>query len=279
MNNIKVAGVVVLYYPDEKVEKNIKSYIDKVEKLWIIDNTPEIDKKNFLKYKNEKIIYKKFNRNMGIAFALNYASKLAKDKGFEWLLTMDQDSIFQENSLENLIDFIDKAPDNTAIISPFHQIKGSKKNSKRNIEEKEIVMTSGNLVNLNILEKNRYFLEKLFIDEVDHEYCYRVKNNNYKIFQINTSILNHELGDIKIYKLFKIEIKVTNHSSIRHYYMSRNRIYIIKNYKTKRIKYIKMLLFGFIKTLLFEKEKIKKIKLEFKGIKDGIFNNYGEYIR
>ena len=36
-------------------------------------------------------------------------------------------------------------------------------------------MTSGNLLNLKIAEKIGDFEEKLFIDEVDHDYCYRIR--------------------------------------------------------------------------------------------------------
>ena len=40
---MKVAGVVVLYHPDESVLENIKTYIDDIDLLFAVDNS---DKKN-----------------------------------------------------------------------------------------------------------------------------------------------------------------------------------------------------------------------------------------
>ncbi|MGL6099621.1 MAG: glycosyltransferase family 2 protein [Fusobacteriaceae bacterium] len=263
MYNIpKIAGVVVLYHPEEDLKININSYLSKIEKLWIIDNTPNNQKFNLFEMDNPKIVYKNFNENMGIAYALNFAAKQAFEENFEWLLTMDQDSKFQNGSLEELIKTlkIKSNEKNIGIISPYHYLEGIENNELNDIFLKETVMTSGNLVNLEILNLNGYFLDKLFIDEVDHEYCYRLKAHGYKVYQNNRSVLKHNLGEIKIYNILGFKVVVTNHSWIRHYYMARNKIYIIKKYSNKFFEYIKTLVFIILKVILFEDNKMKKIK-------------------
>lgn len=273
MKKNKIAGVVVLYFPTEDVKDNIETYIDFVDKLWIIDNTPNEIK---LKINKTNIEYKKLYKNFGIATALNIAAREAIKEGYDWLLTMDQDSIFEEKSLEKLLitlGGVDKKK--VGILSPFHKITKESNVYQNRLQEKEVAMTSGNLLNLNIYQKIGGFLEKLFIDEVDHEYCYRLNSYGYKIFQDNRVNLIHELGNIREYKILFKNIVVTNHSSLRRYYISRNMIYIIKNYRKKRLKYLFKLFISFIKIILFEKNKIEKIKAIFLGVKDGIFEKYG----
>ena len=43
---MKLAGVVVWYNPSDKDVKNIQSYIDELDKLYIFDNSEKKDNKN-----------------------------------------------------------------------------------------------------------------------------------------------------------------------------------------------------------------------------------------
>ena len=104
--------------------------------------------------------------------------KLAIKESSDWLLTMDQDSKFEKNDLFKLIESIDEDDiQNIGIISPLHNINELNMNSDNN----HITMTSGNLLNLHILEKIGFFLEDLFIDSVDTEYCLRLYEHGYRI--------------------------------------------------------------------------------------------------
>ena len=53
---------------------------------------------------------------------LNYAAKHAIESGYEWLLTMDQDSQFDKKGMDEIISFIenDSDVDNIGIYTPFH---------------------------------------------------------------------------------------------------------------------------------------------------------------
>ena len=45
MDNKKIPATVIWYNPDDENIKNIRTYIDYVEKLYIIDNSKENNKK------------------------------------------------------------------------------------------------------------------------------------------------------------------------------------------------------------------------------------------
>ncbi len=123
----------------------------------------------------------------------------------------------------------------------------------------------------------------LFIDSVDTEYCLRIYSMRYKIKRIPSVILNHNLGDIKEYKILGVKFKPTNHNPIRRYYITRNRFYVWDKYNTlypSFIKWEKMATVKeLIKVILFEKDKLKKIQFSLNGYIDYKKNKSGKYER
>ena len=99
-----------------------------------------------------------------------------------------------------------------------------------------------------------------------------MKEKNYKILQIGTVKLLHELGNGKRYNIFGIQFTALNHSSIRKYYMVRNWLFYmyihesVIDIKAEKKSYH---LF-FLKTFLFENNKIDKMKQMLRGRKDGL---------
>nr|WP_241635356.1 hypothetical protein [Fusobacterium gastrosuis] len=123
-------------------------------------------------------------------------------------------------------------------------------------------MTSGNFLNLEISKDIGDFEEKFFIDEVDHEYCYKIYKKGYKVLIINNIMLEHNLGNSKKHGLYW----ATHHNYIRRYYIVRNRCYMIKKYKPKG--YITYLLKTTLKIILSENDKKRKLKMTYLGVRD-----------
>jgi len=276
---VKINGVVVLYNPEETIIDNITSYLDNVEKLYIIDNSESKNTEliNEIVSISKKCIYIDNNGNQGIAHALNVGAKLAIENGADWLLTMDQDSSFTQGSLVKLIDWIENNDiHDVGIVSPLHLENELLFDTNKNY----ITMTSGNLVNLVIFNKIGNFLEKLFIDSVDTEYCLRLKKFNYTLKRISSVVLNHNLGDMKYDNFGNKKITYTNHNHLRRYYIMRNRLYIWKEYADILPSFIdsdkKQAIKEIIKILLFENSKFKKLIYSLKGYIDYKKNKFGK---
>ena len=125
---MKIAGVVILYFPDINVIDNIKSYYNEVDILYLINNGSDSDAiKKVRKLKGKKIIYVQLDENRGIAYAQRFAAELAERNGCDWLLTMDQDSRFEGNSLQEMILYIkNKNTDNIGILAPSYAMPHQK---------------------------------------------------------------------------------------------------------------------------------------------------------
>lgn len=270
MDKLKVAGAVVLYNPTDEDISNIKSYLKDIDILYVMDNSLKENKKRLPKSKKIEYIFN--NANLGIAEPLNKAASLARNKNYKWLLTMDQDTHFKEGVVKEIKERIQKIDcSEIAIVTPWHKTKLKTKKTSKKIDNPLDVMTSGNFVNLEIHQKIGGFKNELFIDGVDIEYCLNIAKNNYKIQRYNDLEIDHNLGNICYRKFFKKDLLITNHSAMRRYYQCRNYHYIKDEYKNDFTEFcnilvkVKATILGII---LYEDDKINKIKAYYKGYRD-----------
>ena len=270
MNKIKLASVVVLYNPSQENINNISLYKKEVDRIYIVDNTDD----NIKRINNtQKLKYIKLGENKGIACALNIGAKKAIEDGYEWLLTMDQDSKMTEDIIVKMKDFlISTKEENVGLISPYQDIDSKEDNISEDIEDMIEVMTSGNIINLDAYKKIGGFKDWLFIDCVDTDYCMNLHKHGYKVLRLNRIVMKHELGNLVVHKLFNKEYPCYNHNPIRRYYIVRNNLYINSLYKNLYPEYCKRLLRiqkGQVKRIIvFEKNKFQKLRMMYKGYRD-----------
>jgi rhamnosyltransferase len=300
MEGKSILCTIVSYNPDYTIKKCVKAIYNQVDEILIVDNgsTKNLDLiKQF--YKDDKVNIIFNNKNLGIACALNEGIKYALKNEYKWILTMDQDSEATINMVNNMLFSYNKLiqEDRNKIVSIFPTylekafLKGkvdieksvNKEENKLNEENVHYVIseiTSGNLVKCDIFNKIGYFEDKLFIDYVDHEFCLRIGKNGYKLIQVNNAYLLHSLGNSKKKNFLFKKVIVTNHSYLRRYYITRNKIYVWRNYYRNFPKFVfKDITITFkevIKLILFEDDKKLKLEMIYKGIHDYINKIYGK---
>ncbi len=273
-NNIihKIAGVVVLFNPDESVLNNINSYIQHTERLYIIDNSENESRLSQKILKNPTAYLLHSGSNIGIAGALNLAVESAIRDGYNFLLTMDQDSYFDEQVIEKLTAALNAFPD-AGIVTPVHANKFNVPERTSSLyEEIPVTKTSGNILNLEVYKSVGPFNEDFFIDYVDIEYCMRITRAGYKVIQANDAILIHNEADLtEKFFLFK-KVYPYNHHPVRFYYKTRNRFYLRDKFKKKFPDYFrfefKLFINNLIKVLLYEDMKWRKLKMTLRGYRD-----------
>lgn len=264
-----VAGIVT-YNPDiDKLRRNYSRYIDEAEVVYIYDNASDNIAQIEALAKEDRIELIKGEENKGIAYALNRIMSCAKELGADWVLTMDQDSECQEGIISALGAYCDE---NIGIICPYLVERGGsrKYSAKDKTEYVARCITSGSLTGVDVWEKLGGFDEWMFIDIVDFEYCARVIEAGYKILRVNTVFIYQEIGQLQERIIGKRHIYIRNHSPIRKYYFARNILYC--NYihpNTFCWTYAADgLLTTYLKTILFEQGKSKKISAMNRGVWD-----------
>ena len=244
---MKIAAVVILYHPNDSFLRNIKSYYDLVSKVYIFDNTENVSPLKDELQQLEKIDYYHDYENGGLPKRLNEGSYKAINDGFDWLLTMDQDSNFLDGSFSKYLvcfnQFINK--ENVALFGTSNERDIINSTVQCLFEEDYKLMTSGNLINLSLFKKIGEYDEALFIDCVDHDYCIRSFIAGYKSIRFLNIYLAHELGDsvnrASIKTFFLLKKKKEIHSPIRYYYMIRNMLYLTEKFKNNNLAQVKQL--------------------------------------
>ena len=280
----KVAAIIVSYNPDKNLLDSVNLLILQVEKIIIVDNgSIEEKRKDISSIKdinNERIEIIFNEENLGIATALNIGVREALKQGFNWILTMDQDSKASKDMVEKMFEVYNNIDEKEreSILSIFpnfvdERIQSIEENSVMNTYEYvDADITSGNLVKAEVFDKVGFFDDSLFIDLVDTDFCMRLNEKNIKMIKVRDAILYHSLGESQSVKSILGKFNTSNHSALRRYYMTRNRFYIWEKYKDlnsftlNRDK--KLFKKEFIKIILGEKDKVNKIKMVFKGYKD-----------
>lgn len=280
---LKIAGVVVLFNPPENSLRNIHSYFNQMDFLFIYDNS-ECENSIILGdiIKSHKTKYCFMEKNSGIATAINRAASYALENGFDFLLTMDQDTSVDPDFIESYKKFLSSNKfTQIGLLAPVPFYTEPGKITKTETGEIDAVITSGSLLNLRIFEKVGPFFEKLFIDYVDFEYCLRIRRFGFKIIQIKDAKIYHQLGNLEKHSFLFKTIYVTHHSPLRYYYRTRNRMYVGSKYLFSFPKFVMKDFFVFfnelVKIICFEKEKMKKIKMILLGLIDFISNRYGKF--
>jgi rhamnosyltransferase len=280
----KCCVVLISYNPTQQIVENINALISQVPKILIVDNASNADSLAILsQLSKEKSITVKYNStNLGIATALNQGVAYAAENGYEWVVTFDQDSLAPTDYIRSMIHAYHNCDDNesVAIVSPRYQtntgiISFARENVGNLLFYKvKTTITSGNIVRISALQSAGLFDESFFIDYVDHEFCLRVRSQNWLIIESQKSLLFHNLGNSTVHKIANINVITTGHSPIRRYYKYRNLVTTLKKYywfePWEIIVNFKSLIFEPFKILLFEEEKMSKISSIFRGIVDGI---------
>lgn len=263
----KICGGVVLFNPDNDVLTNIDSYIGQVDRLLVVDNSNGIDPNFHKKLRSlRRCEIVRSGGNRGIAIALNELAGRAVALGYDFLLTMDQDSTAHPGMVSSLLDAVKKngyVLESSGIISPFQKDVSIQDVPDTECDEVLFVITSGNLLNLKAYAETGPFSEELFIDRVDHEYCLRLHIRGYSVIRVNTVLMDHTLGAITVHRLLGRAQSVTNHSPVRRYYLVRNGFHVAAKYAENFPEYAKaekrMIIFEILKIILFEKSKMGKL--------------------
>ena len=277
----KVAAIIVSYNPDSNLFDSINLLLNQVEKVIIVDNGSKEKYVKYIKSINEDKIEIILNKeNLGIATALNIGVRKALENGYEWILTMDQDSKASPDMVKKMFNVYnsinrEERKDILSIFPNFvdERIQSIEENSNMNsYEYVDADITSGNLLRKEVFEKVGFFDDSLFIDLVDTDFCMRLNEKGIKMIKIRDAVLYHSLGESKTIKGILGSFNTSNHSALRRYYMTRNRFYIWEKYKglnsftLNRDK--SLFKKEFVKIILGEKDKVNKIKMVLRGYKD-----------
>lgn len=272
----KIAAGIVLYNPDmDRFKKNLKAIAPQVEKVFLVDNHSdniEEVKKMLEQFPVCELIENE--KNAGIATALNQLMSEAQNQGYAWLLTLDDDSVCEKDMVKKLTAYMDKPY--AGIVCPRatdDKMSALVKSGNPQVTTVDSCITAGSLTSIEAWNAIGKFDDKMFIDFVDIEYCTRLREHGYRIYQVNSTCIHQQYGNISgEFSILGRTFYLFNYSPIRVYYSVRNQIYYMKKHKSfLNMGQQRLFLIGYIgKRIVFEKNRVASFKAVIRGIKDGI---------
>lgn len=213
----RILAIVVTYYPEkELLEKNISAFIEDVDRVMIWENTPAKDKLAYRFIAHEKVEYCSDGVN-SISHALNYAWQKARQSGYDYVLTMDQDSVWADFHA-----YIEQTVNNPKAPAGIWGPNAYEDVDLNGIQEYDKIITSGMLLKVEFIDQVGGWNEFFPIDCVDDDFCLRANRKGIRCYVFGMCRLHQQFGTPKT-------VSFLGHSAIINY-DSPKRLYSIYKY-------------------------------------------------
>lgn len=294
-------AVVVIFHPDvSKLDNLISAISCDVDRVWLIDNGGDFLISNLIgskKIQNLELISP--GVNIGVAKALNIGVENGLRMGGKYIITFDQDSDVGCGMLAALLSVAKNLESkgvlyaaispryydvNSGRYMPFYNIVKGRMTQVKGFVNDDVVpvlttITSGTLYRASVFKDVGYFEDELFIDHVDHEWCFRSSCKGYLTYCCWGQTLHHRIGELsRNESIFGRRLKI--HSPIRNYYYFRNSIDLMyRNYIPLAWKL--MIFMDLAKKtlaiLLFWDSRASRVAMMVEGVSHGLRRKLGRF--
>lgn len=297
---LDVFAVVVTYQPDLDVLRQVLDSVKpQVGGVLLFDNASNSAAfPAFLaEVESEEVVVARSPTNVGLGAAMNRAAEHARAAGFAYLLLLDQDSLLDLRMVSTL----KAACEDLARTEPVGAV-GPQFSDRRNghvapfikigfpLNRKlfgapgqridcDFLISSGSLLPLDALAEIGGMDERLFIDNVDMEWCFRARHRGFRLFGICNARMRHSIGDTVRAAWLKSG-GVMIHKPIRLYYIMRNRVLLYGRKETPAVwiaQDIPRLVLKFVGTALFVAPRLQYLRMMLRGLGDALRGRSGPF--
>lgn len=269
----RILAVVIAYYPDmSMLTKNMKAFVEQVDKVIVWDNTPGGDSDLACQSlpggeKTERM--SEDGKNMGISYVLNRIWHYAAEHGYDYLLTMDQDSL-----LSNFALYVEETVRATDAPQGIYCPQVGRKTKGNELYQRvDYGITSGTLVSIDILNRLGGYREDFFVDGIDIELCLRAKRNGIGTYMVTNCQLEQRFGNPKTTRILGHDNHTLNYSPRRLEEIVKTHLILLRDYPCSFSLRKKMIMTYFWKlpqkVLFLEEDKWNKFKAMGRGIREG----------
>lgn len=245
MNQHNITGIIVAYLPNSEIlTSTVESLSGQVDKLIIVDNTPggsDVLRNGKPLSGRDHIELITLHNNFGTAGAQNVGIKKALANGADFILLSDQDTHYPDRYTSRMLQVYEamaKERNIAAVVPDFAELnRGGERQGfmvwdgiflKRIHTESGCyditqAIASGMIISQKAFDVIGLMDEKLFIDWVDFEWCWRARAKGFSLVGCADIVIQHSLGDVaKKVGLRSYPVR----SPVRHYYIIRNGIFL-----------------------------------------------------
>lgn len=288
-----VCAVVVTYHPDATLlAAQLDALQAQVDGIVVVDNATPGDSVRVLCASHPPVELLSLTENLGLAAALNAGITRARETpGMTHVLLMDQDSVPEPGMVAALTAALDRQSQHTRVAAvgtrfldpregvdaPFVRIRfpvNRQLHCNGACDELacDFLITSGSLIPLKVLDQVGDMDERLFIDNVDLEWCFRATSKGYALFGVCGARMLHHHGATR-HRVPGVPRGVVVHTPRRLFYMMRNRVLLYRRAYTPRrwiAQDLPRLVVKFLLFALLIPPRRKNLRRMLAGLRSGI---------
>jgi rhamnosyltransferase len=291
---LRTGAVVVFFHPDAACVERANR-LSAVMRCVVVDNTPASEQRGALDLSPE-VVYLPNGENVGIATAINQGVNHLIGAGYEFVFLFDQDSeppAAMLTELPALLAGVNRTFVQAALIGPAYddarlggvapfvrfRIGGLERVAPVGNEliDVDFLISSGSCLDVRCWSSIGAMDDSLFIDFVDVEWCLRAKRSGFRVLGVPWIRMRHELGCEPVRVLGRI---YPMHSPLRHYYLFRNAVALIKRrdlpFRWKSAELLKLPVRLVVYALMPNQRKAH-LSMALRGFYDGCIGRMGRF--
>ena len=272
-----VAVVVTSYEPDQRLRLLVDVLCRWPGPVIVVDDgsSAPIDP-------GPEVEWVRHPHTLGVAAALNSGLRSARAAGATHVVTFDQDSLVDQHFLPDLVEAWRNAPAvglAPGVVAPRDpgDVRYRGHRAGRYLRTTEVVQ-SGAMFSLAHLAEIDDFQESLVIDGVDTQACVRLAERGYDVLCVDLAF-EHQLGEARGLDLGSRRVLITGHPPNRHYYMTRNRLLLVREHALRRpgwaIATVRKTVVAAALTALFDEDRAHKVPAIGRGVRDAVRGRRG----
>lgn len=291
-----VCAVVVTYRPDlSLLRRVISSVVGQVGHVVVFDNGGADREVAALADGWPTVSVIGSAANVGLGAAINRACDHARAQGFAHVLLMDQDSVLADGMVRTLGRALVELQRDHAVAAVGPQFRDARSGAlapfvrfgfpfNRKLRggpgqrvSCDFLITSGSLLPMAALQRVGGMDERLFIDNLDMDWCFRARHLGLSLHGICDAQMQHSIGE----ELLASRIKrdgVIVHKPFRLYFIMRNRLLLYRRPYTRWVwigQDIPRLVLKLLGNALFMPPRAERLRFMCRGLWDGILGRSG----
>lgn len=280
----RLCAVVVLYQPPETVCVRLAALSGELDGLAVISNGCNARLRDAIAALPGVTLVEN-DGNVGLAKALNQGIAVAidhLDADYVWLL--DQDSSATGQTARQLADAFVQARLSgirAACIGPLliddrKHVTMTRLDGGKRLHPAKTIATSGSLIPKTVLVEVGTMAEELFIDCIDHEWCFRARRRGYGSYIDRTTSMPHHMGELVV-SIGGLPRPMYT-SPVRHYFILRNTVALLRRRYvpfTWRLLEAGKMVFRFVLYAKNSSDRKRSLRLMKRALADGFRGRLG----
>ena len=294
------AALILSFRPEEAILlETLVAVAPQVDQVLVIDNGSGRSADALLATltdgERRKIEFLWLDSNLGVGAGHNRGIAWARARGFTRVLLLDHDSAPRPDMVSRLAAALDDLTTRgieVSAVGPRREdryggwMSGFVRLGRWKLRqvycdaarpghtlETDLLITSGALIPMRVLDEVGDMNEDFFIDHVDDEWIFRAKAHGFRSFGVCDAVMQHSLGTGTLRFWLGRWRTVPVHSPERNYYVFRNSVILFRMpHATWRWVYndLERLLFMAIVYPIFTPQRLRRLRMMAKGIWDGL---------